>query len=289
MKGKQLVCMALAFVLMSGLPVAAAEKAEWTENNMRIHMRNTGFQQYYEVDYLNVEEGQFESDYVCSINDSVYLLMIDGGFVPFPDLLLCENGTVHVPFDVIEKPLGITLEQKEERGKAAVKRNDMELRLNQSTLEMTEINGRIYVPLRYVAEAFGCEVGYVSDYRREFCRDEERGTLSQIRMITVETPKAHEKIYTKEEAMMILQELSEREYRQITEDMAELGQSFAGYDPTAIFDSGKDLGRYDIYQLKGFEGLPVFFNRYTGEVYGSNPYTGLISVSEGFSDISKAI
>ena len=49
------------------------------------------------------------------------------------------------------------------------------------------------------------------------------------------------------------------------------------------------MGRYDIYKWKGFEELPVFFNRYTGEVYGSNPYTGLISILEGFSDISKAI
>lgn len=288
MKRKKLLCGILVSVFMGNLPLQAfaAERAEWTENNMKIHMRDTDFQEYYEVDYLNAEQGQMESDFLHSINGDIYLLMIDGGFVPYPDLLLCENGTVHVPFDVIETPLQLTLQPQGESGEVTVKKEDMELYLHYSNLELTEINGRVYVPLRYVAEAFGCEVGYISDYRREICGDEEKEMQPQIRIITVETPKVREKIYTKEEAMDILQELSEAEYRQITEGLAGSGQA---YDPKEIFDSGKKLGRYDIYKLNGFEELPVFFNRYTGEVYGSNPYTGLISVWEGFSDISKAI
>lgn len=291
MKGKKFFCGILVSVFMGSLPLQAfaAERAEWVENNMNIHMRNTDFQEYYEVDYLNVEQGQMESDFFHSINGDIYLLMIDGGFVPYPDLLLCENGTVHVPFDVIETPLQLTLQPQEENGEVTVKKEDLELYLHYSNLEVTEINGRVYVPLRYLAEAFGCEVGYISDYRSAFCNDENRGTRPQIRIITVETPEAYEKVYTKEEAMMILQKLSEEEYRQIKEAKIEGEQSFEGYDPAVIFDSGKELGRYDVYQLKGFEGLPIFFNRYTGEVFGSNPYTGLISVLEGFSDISKAI
>ena len=291
MKGKKFFCGILVSVFMGSLPLQAfaAERAEWVENNMNIHMRNTDFQEYYEVDYLNVEQGQMESDFFHSINGDIYLLMIDGGFVPYPDLLLCENGTVHVPFDVIETPLQLTLQPQEENGEVTVKKEDLELYLHYSNLEVTEINGRVYVPLRYLAEAFGCEVGYISDYRKEICGDEEKEMQPQIRIITVETPKVREKIYTKEEAMDILQALSEEEYRQIKEGMEESKQTFAEYEPKAIFDSGKKMGRYDIYKWKGFEELPVFFNRYTGEVYGSNPYTGLISILEGFSDISKAI
>lgn len=287
-----MLCMMLMAAMMgSSLPLQAyaAEKAEWFPNHADIHMRGTDFQNYYEIDYLNAEQGKSESDYVYSIDDGIYLLMIDGGFVPFSDMLLCEDGSVHVPLDVLEQPLGIESLQEDEFGKVLLWKDEIELELNSSKLEMTKMDGKLYVPLRYVAEAFGCDVGYVSDYRMEFCEDTVQGFLPKIRIITVETQKNNEKGYTHEEGLLVLQKLSKEEHAQAVSRMAVSGQEYEDYDPMAVYYTEKDLGRYYIYQLKGFEELPIFFNKYTGDVYGSNPYTGLISITEGFSDISKAV
>lgn len=42
-----------------------------------------------------------------------------------------------------------------------------------------------------------------------------------------------------------------------------------------------------MYRLEGFEEFPIFFNKYTGAVYGENPWTQMMTIAYGFPDLSK--
>lgn len=174
MKRKKLLCGILTAVLIGSLPaqVFAEGRVVWKENQTEIHVGRTGFQNYYDICYLNTESGQLESDYVYGFRDSISLLMIDGGFVPFSRILIDEKGAIHVSFEDLKEPLGLELLQGEDVGVVTLKNeNGKELVLRYVESQMTRLEDEVYVPLRLTAEFFGCEVKYIPDYQKEFCNE----------------------------------------------------------------------------------------------------------------------
>lgn len=291
MKRKKLLCGILTAVLIGSLPaqVFAEGRVVWKENQTEIHVGRTGFQNYYDICYLNTESGQLESDYVYGFRDSISLLMIDGGFVPFSRILIDEKGAIHVSFEDLKEPLGLELLQGEDVGVVTLKNeNGKELVLRYVESQMTRLEDEVYVPLRLTAEFFGCEVKYIPDYQKEFC-NEGYSSMPKIHIITVETPQNQEKTYTREEAMLFLQKAAGEVYERYVNTMQASGMEYQEYDSGAIVDSGKELGRYFVYQLESFADIPIYINRYTGEIYSQNPMSTLISISDGLYGISRAL
>ena len=49
---------------------------------------------------------------------------------------------------------------------------------------------------------------------------------------------------------------------------------------------GYDLDRYYIFELEGYETLPILFNKYTGELYSHKAGRSFIIIDEGFMNIN---
>lgn len=99
--------------------------------------------------------------------------------------------------------------------------------------------------------------------------------------------------YTPQSGLEEIKKMSLVEYKQIIDLLEERNQTFTkdnpDYDPLSVCYSGETLGRYYVYRLEGFEEFPIFFNKYTGAVYGENPWTQMMTIAYGFPDLSKLI
>ena len=100
-------------------------------------------------------------------------------------------------------------------------------------------------------------------------------------------PSEYYKIYTKEQGLSSIVQLSQKEYSQINDFLNSCGREFGSqnYDPCDI-KYVNSIGRYYIYELDGFNGYPILFNKYTGEIYGNNTGRPPVFISKGFPNIS---
>ena len=77
--------------LIPNKAMALPYEIKWQENNLCISIDDTDFEGIYSVDYLNDNSEIYESVYDKTIASDAYLLLINGGFLHNPDILLREK------------------------------------------------------------------------------------------------------------------------------------------------------------------------------------------------------
>lgn len=279
-------------------------KYPWNENNFTIGISETEFEGVYGINYLDEDTQQYETFYEKSPAGQIFLLAVNGGYLPVPDILATPKGNIYVPMEYLE-PIGITAETiKNEDGtkillkygkdtlllakNRAPEKNGEAVEIKFPAVEM--LGEKIYVPVCFVAEQFGGTVDYIDDFSEEFCNESPR-IATKISFIGIEMPMEQIDGFSIEEGLQAVIESSIAEHKGLLTLLEERGEPFAesdqDYDPKAICYSGKKFGRYYIYQLKGFEAFPIFFNQYTGEIYGVQPWDEMFSVAQCFPNIHK--
>lgn len=284
--------------------MAATGEAMWKENNLCVSVSRTDFKETYSVEYLNTDTGIYDCTYEDTVCNSAYLLMINGGFVPNPKILIKENGTVYVPVASLEM-LGVDTIIDNINRTITLSHNDTILIFHRDS-DRAEINGKnrmvkdnvqeineeIYVPIRFVAEQFGGKVEYVHDYKKTIC-DRTQADKLRISLISVEMVNQQDvtACYEPQDKLEEIKTLSLAEHEQISDLLETRKQGFTeenpDYNPLAICYTGETFGRYYVYKIKGFESLPIFVNQYTGEIYSENPWTPIMAIGKGFPDLSK--
>ena len=276
--------------LIPNKAMALPYEIKWQENNLCISIDDTDFEGIYSVDYLNDNSDIYESVYDKTIASDAYLLLINGGFLHNPDILLRENGIIYISIEDL-KLLDIEATIDEAKGTISLYYNDNLLVLEKK-YNIVTINKKSYVPMRAVVEQFGGEVKYIHDYKKNICNKEQEYNF-RINLISIEMPdnQSDFESYTPQSGLEEIKKMSLVEYKQIIDLLEERNQTFTkdnpDYDPLSVCYSGETLGRYYVYRLEGFEEFPIFFNKYTGAVYGENPWTQMMTIAYGFPDLSK--
>ncbi len=279
-------------------------KYPWNENNFTIGISETEFEGVYGINYLDEDTQQYETFYEKSPAGQIFLLAVNGGYLPVPDILATPKGNIYVPMEYLE-PIGITAETiKNEDGtkillkygkdtlllakNRAPEKNGEAVEIKFPAVEM--LDEKIYVPVCFVVEQFGGTVDNIDDFSKEFCNESMRISL-KISLIGIEMPMEQIDSFSIEEGLQAVIESSITEYEGLLTLLEERGESFTesdpDYDPRAVCYSGKKFGRYYIYKLSGFEDFPIFFNCYTGEIYGVQPWDIMFSVTQCFPNIRK--
>lgn len=281
----------------------ADEKVSWEENNADIAVYDTDFKDLYEIDYLNTATGIYESTYEKDVKNGIRLLMVNGGFVADPGTILYDDGVVFISANKLAGAIGVNIRtfQDENYGTTiSIKNGNSTLTMNYYSADfngeslnikygLERINGDVYVPLRLVVEKFGGKIEYIKDYVDSICNVYYTMDHPEINMIVVEMPSNHEKTYTVDEGLSEIKEMSVEEHDYVVDYMKEIKQPFdennPDYDPLMIKYTGNNIGRYYVYELEGFEDMPIFFNKYTGEVYSNKPGLPFVNIEKGFPNI----
>nr|WP_294682144.1 hypothetical protein [uncultured Anaerotignum sp.] len=280
MKKRNLFCIGALLGSLLIPSIAVGEEAlVWKENNPSIYVYDTDFKGCYMVDFLNTNADGYETYLDDTIVDAVYLWMVNGGFVPKPDILCSRDGTMYLSIEALE-PLGMKATATKETVTISNQTHSLRLQKND---DFITINKKIYVPLRVVAEQFGGKVEYLKDYKQTLCHS-QTPNFYPIHLISVETAP-QEKKYNAQEKMEELNRLSAIEHAQTCRTQKDRGES-AEIAPFSIRDTGKTFGRYDIYEVEHFEAFPIFVNRCTGEIYSENPWSPIVAIAKGFPDLS---
>lgn len=300
---KRILSVCLLAVLLAGCAAqeggTAQETPYWEENKFDVGIYTGEFVGSYQEEYLNKEMGQYVGKHEKCAGDTAWLLAVNGGFVPTADIYTVRGETPYVPLESLE-PMGIAAESgRDEYGIFALlhrgedtlrltarwraEKNGEEFKTEDFLLE--EMNGKMYVPLCFVTEQFGGTVQMIKDFRKEICGDDSEYEM-KVGIIAVEMPGEEQAVFMPEDGINKIQELSAEEYRQSAELMETRGEPFENFDPMTIRYKGENLGRYYVYELEGFEFLPIFFNRYTGEIYGAQPGLPIVSIKNYFPNIS---
>lgn len=279
------VCILAA--LLAGCAVqedGAVKKPRWEENKFGVEIYEGRFDDSYEAWYLEDETGGVtERVLERAAGDAAYLLVVDGGFVPAPDIYTID-GMPYVPLESLE-PMGIAAEcggkgdgyfVRLQRGKDTLllldpyraEKNGEKIETEYSIVESEY--GEMYVHICFVAEQFGGTAQFIQDFKKEICGDEKEYGL-RVGMAVVEMPEEGQPLFTVEEGLAEVQKASLEQFNRMDELWKKTGKVFWRYDPMAVHYTGEDLGRYSVYKLEGFEKRPIFFNRYTGEIYGVQP------------------
>ncbi len=290
------------------MKIMAEEKYSWHPDDADISVCSTEFLNLYTVDHNNYFTGKYEEYYEKDVTSGIRLLMVDGGFVMEPETLIDKDGTVYIEINKFLYLMGVESTEEIKNGKfpengITLTKNDTvleipNLRDNRVLLNGSEIimphdiescNG-IYVPLRFMAETFGCTVQYIEDFEKTICEIDD--TYAKIHMIVIETGRKYEKVYTVEEGLKIVKEESIKKHEQVVRLIDERGFTFGAdgvkddYDPQLVSYMGYDMGRFYIYRLDGFHFFPIFFNKYTGEVYGVMSGRPMLIIDNGFPNIN---
>lgn len=276
----------------------------WNENLFEIGITRTEFEGVYGMSYLDENTRQYETFYEKLPTGQIFLPVVNGGYLPVSDILTTPEGIIYVPVEQLES-IGITTETilEEDGTKFLLKygkdtlllaknhmpqKNGEAVEIEFPAIEM--LGERVYVPICFVAEQFGGAVDAIDDFSKELC-GESSGIAPKISLIGIEMPTEQTDRFSAEEGLQSVIESSVAEYKDLLVLLEERGATFTqsdpDYDPGAIRYSGKNFGRYYIYRLEGFEAFPIFFNQYTGEIYGVQPWDSLFSIAQGFPDISK--
>lgn len=281
------------------------EKSIFTENNADMQVYRTDFDDLYQV---NVDNGaKTEIFYEKSTNGCIYALMVNGSFVPYPSLLT-SDGTLYISADKLSWLIGNEADSETfERNTYTFEKNGNSIQVN-SYSRTSVINGvetdigafsaplydyegmdeNIYVPLRYIVETLGGKVEYVPDFESTFGDGLKGKRDASVNMAVVEMPAAGAEIYSVEYGLNALISSSKETYEYVKSYLTETGRTFSDvdpdYDPTDIKYIG-NMGRYYIYHLSGFEGLPLMINKYTGEMFSGKPGLPFVNISKGFPNI----
>lgn len=275
--------------------------AKWSENNPCVEIyddpQGIGF------DYVNYDKVRAED---ISVNDSIRLLMINGGFVPNPGIII-ENGRTLVPVRIVSEILGanvewnavdktvkitdsntdvlLTIDSKEANVNGDVKTLDVPARI---------FNSLTYVPLRFISETLNAEVQYVPKLNyEEVVNFEDYGTWilkrNTVSVVAIEQPNLYEKEFTIEEGLMEVKKSSAETYEELLMTLKAIGNDFSetqkDYDSQAVYYINSNVGRYYIYVLEGFEEYPIWFNKYTGEIFSEQAGLPFTRINRGFINI----
>ena len=283
---------------------AAIEVPVWQEDvfDVQVYIGIRG--ETYTVEY-----GDLFSENI-PIGEQVYLLMVNGGFVPVPQIVL-ENSRTLMPAQNLCEPLGVEMEwvagsqtvtMTDDTITITLTADEKQIIVNGEAQPMDVasmlIDGEIYVPIRFVAEAFGAAVQYIPNINALSTAGgtPESGShmydyVQNIKTIVIETATDAEVNFTMEEGFAAAQEASRAAYQQMVDAYKEQGitewwtEYNPVYDPDRIEYTDFDMGRYYVYQLYGFKNYPIFFNKYTGELFSRHAGLPGIFVVEGFMNI----
>jgi len=285
----------------------------WQRNRIgiSIYEPDGDYRPFFEVQYDNPagQHGYITEHF--NPNDHIRLLMIDGGFVPEASLIIRNNRTL-APVDVVSL-LGLGIEQTDSCEISIAIFDGAVLLMNVGETEATMymgtifekqmttdtapeiIEGRLYLPLRFVAEAFGFEVQYFGTFNflPNSFRDYILIPRDMVSVAVIESlVQDSESLKTPEDGLDAIIPLSLAKYEVLLEYYESMGAEFGDadahnrdYDPTDIFFTEVRLGRFYVFQLRGFDFM-IFFNRVTGQVYSEKAGLPFIRVEEGFINIT---
>ncbi len=119
---------------------------------------------------------------------------------------------------------------------------------------------------------------------------DERYDAPQINIISISMDENKQETYSIQEAESIIKKVSLEKYDQIVKGLKERDiidyENENIYDTSAIRYTGYDLDRYYVFELKGYESLPILFNKYTGELYSHKAGHSFMIIDEGFININ---
>ena len=275
------------------------------ENNADMRIYRTDFDNLYQI---NIQSGGETSVfYEKAADGGIFVLMVNGSFVPSPSLLMAEN-TLYISADKLSRLIGNEADPSTfELNTYTFKKGDSSIQVR-SYSRTAVINGvetdigafsaplydyegmdeNIYVPLRYIVETLGGKVEYVPDFENAFGDGLKGKRDASVNIAVVEMPAAGAEIYSVEYGLNALISSSKETYEYVKSYLKESGRSFGGtdldYDPADIKYIG-NMGRYYMYHLSGFEGLPLMINKYTGEMFSGKPGLPFVNISKGFPNI----
>lgn len=302
--GKKLAVPLLCFVFLlpAGAYALGEEPLKWAKNKADIGVYQTELSDFYEISFDNPDTGISERTFERDVKNGIRLLMINGGFVPEPETVL-QDGVVYAPLEKIAEPLGISYELARQEGNyLTLKKGDITLvfpKYNESTVLL---NGHkmaasyylcdydyLYVPLRFVAETFGGKVQYVDDYEKTFCYEDHSDTdRVKVNVIAIEMPDGTKPQYVSEDGLEKIIDISVQYQQDLIaareEAQQEMDEKFY-YDASAVAYTGKKLGRFYVYELKGFENFPIYFNEFTGEIYSQMVGLSFVGLDKDFINI----
>ena len=268
----------------------------WSENDMSVAIYDPDVYDdgCYHVAYLNNDAE------LVSEEDPIRLLMINGGFVPYPDIRLINSHMV-VPLKVFSEQLGAKVEMDEENQTIDISEDKTKIRLTINknkasinshikTIDAAPIilDGKVYVPLRFVAEALSANVEYISEFSKY--ENWKKKTEKNISLVAIEKPNKEERVYSIEEGLMKVKETSVEEYNGLLMMFKEGNRTFddfcKDYAAQDIVYTNQNVGRYYVYRLEAFPDFNIYFNKYTGEIYSECSGLPILLISEEFINIS---
>ncbi len=286
--------------------------AKWEENQPKVQvLYSESAHNMYEVGYNGETKPNVDN---FSEDEKVNMLMVDGGFVPHNEIIM-RNDIAMIPTDKVEEVLGAEVTYNANEDIVTITKDDTNI-LFYISMGRVEVNGelfyedtpielsgkiydegatvfyrnsKIYVPLVFVSNVLGAEVGNEEDVLFNIVSQNESKTdfyedYKLFNIITIETSNKHDKEYTVEEGIESLKASAVEMYGE--SHIANTPQGEA--DMWNITYTNFDLGRYYVYVVEGLEDQPIYFNKYTGEVFssptGSIPYFMII---EGFLNIPQ--
>ena len=303
---KILVLLATIFaasMLLAGAAQAAGT-VTWSPNDPVIEIYNEAMQ----VGYFTIDFDSITTEHI-SKTESIHLLLIDGGFVPTPGIIIA-NGRTLVPVDLVAETLGATADWDEEERLVTIKDGETEILLPIDSKTAT-VNGAgisldvpaaivsasPYVPLRFIAENLGATVDYIPQltYGIDHPNDPIEYWIrarESVNVVVIEKGNKAEKEFTVEEGLAVAQAASQQLYEDLLGYLeVDGGRAISDYgrgdyDPQAIAYAGYAIGRYLVYQLEGFAEYPIFFNKYDGEMYSESVGLPFIFWMKGFPHLT---
>ncbi|MEA4988133.1 MAG: copper amine oxidase N-terminal domain-containing protein [Anaerovorax sp.] len=272
----------------------------WSKNDMVVAIYEPSFSKdgNYHVVYHNNEAE------LISESDQIQFLMVNGGFVPYPDIKVV-NGRTLVPLRTVSELLDAQVDWNEKNKTIAITGVDIKIHLtiNSTKADINDVvktldappfisDGKTYVPVRFIAEALSADVGYVSNLNADSALEASDGTGKAERnicVITIEKPDKNISVYSIDEGLAKVKEASVEEYKLLLEmnkNIPVFTSYQKDYDANDIVYTNQTCGRYYIYRLAAFPGFNIFFNKYTGEIYSECASLPFFDIDKGFINIS---
>jgi hypothetical protein len=292
-----IVLLALAIVMANAATVAAAPK--WAKDDPRVAIYAPGDVHAFEYSIEMPGESSMEEVALVENDKAIRLLMVNGGFIPNAEILV-YNDRILVPVRIISEALGADVSWDEETQTVSVRNLKNKLIKLVIDSEKADIDGAwheldappkiyggtTYVPLGFMAEALGAEVGYYAQYSKW----PSGGDIEHPYLIVTVEKNSLTPEFTVEDGLAAAIEASKQEHENLKGYLAEVGRTFddafADYDPSQITYAGYNLGRYYVYKLAAANGFSVFFNSYTGGVFSEQPGLPFLNIQEGFINVS---
>ena len=268
-----------------------------------ISICKTEFNDLYEIEYPKVEKDKINSSYEKDVKNGIRLIMFNGSFVKDPGTVI-QDETVYISLQkfaymtgaevAINRGQSVSININYNGQTLFVKSySNTDAVLNDKSISMPRrfemVLDDYYIPLRFICEVFGGEVNYYADYIYNFQHD-VRDDVPSINIIAISMDQDRRVAYSIQEAENIIKIASLEKYDQIIEGLKERNipdyKNKSIYDPNAIRYTGYDLDRYYVFELKGYESLPILFNKYTGELYSHKAGRSFIIIDEGFININ---